>query len=84
MRDPGQITPLNDWSLFSLRSRVTNEEGNTTPDNDMMLFPRRIRLLTVDISEAARRHRGDVQIVQSEFITVAIRAGARGAGAGSG
>ena len=39
--------------------------------------------MTVDISQAARRHRGDVQIVQNELITVAIRAGARGTGAGS-
>jgi hypothetical protein len=49
LRDPGQTTPLNDSSLFSLRSSVTNEEGNTTADNDMMVFPRRIRLFTVDM-----------------------------------
>jgi hypothetical protein len=49
LRDAGQTTPLNDSSLFSLRSSSTNEGGNTTPDNDFMAFPRRIRVVTVDM-----------------------------------
>jgi hypothetical protein len=49
LRDAGQTTPLNDSSLFSLRSSSNNEEGNTTPDNDLMAFPRRIRVVRVEM-----------------------------------
>jgi hypothetical protein len=49
LRDAGQTTPLNDSSLFSLRSSATNEGGNTTPANDFMAFPRTIRVVTVDM-----------------------------------